>query len=155
MVTDPGTMLSFPRLDCADALGLGPDDSDSDFDGITVGAGDNCPVDFNLTQNDVEIDGVGDACDLCAFVEDPAQTDTDMNGIGDACECIGPFYWPGDIDLTGTVDAGDFFILEFNFGNTGVTPANGDQNCDDVIDGADYTLWADHDGRSNSEFDPS
>ena len=155
MVTDPATMFSFPRLDCGNALGLGPDDDDSDFDDITVGEGDNCPAVFNVAQNDVEGDGVGDACDVCAFVSDPAQIDTDENGTGDACECIGPDHWPGDVDQDGDVDSGDFLILEFNFGDTGVLPTNGDQNCDDVIDGADYTLWADHLGRNNSELDPS
>ena len=95
--------------------------------------------------------------ELCfgPFVEDTAQIDSDMNGVGDACECIGPDQWPGDLDGSDLVDGTDLLILGFNFGGTGVTPGQGDQNCDDVVDGADYTLWADHDGRSSDELDPS
>jgi hypothetical protein len=161
-VTDPATMLSFPRLDCADALGLGPDDADSDFDGITVGAGDNCPLLSNTGQSDVEADGVGDRCDVCPLAEDGPdagagnQLDSDGDGTGDACECTGRDFWAGDVDGSGVVDdQSDIFVLEFNFGDTGVTPSDGDQNCDDVVDGADYTLWADHLGRASSEIDLS
>ncbi len=163
LVTDPATMFGFPRLDCANALGLLPGDDDSDFDGITVDDGDNCPADFNPAQGDIEDDivnasagdGVGDRCDVCVFVIDPDQTDSDQDGLGDACVCTGPDLWPGDVDGNGEVDdQSDIFILGFNFGNSGgVTPAQGDQNCDDVIDGADYTLWADHFGRLSSEAD--
>ena len=154
VITDSSTGFSFPRLDCAEALGLGPDDADDDFDDITVGEGDNCPAVPNPVQGDVELDGYGDRCDVCIFVEDPDQTDTDMDGLGDACECTGALLWPGDVDGSGLVDGTDLFILEFNFGrDDGVGPANGDQNCDGIIDGADYTLWADHLGRSNTEAD--
>lgn len=153
-VTDGSTGFSFPRLDCADALGLGPEDDDSDFDGIPVGAGDNCPLVRNPMQGDVELDGVGDRCDVCVFVEDPDQADADMDGLGDACTCTGNLYWPGDVNRNGAVGNSDLGILESNFGrNDGVGLTDGDQNCDGIVDGADYTLWADHWGRSNLEAD--
>ena len=93
---------------------------------------------------------------MCVYVPDPDQSDTDMNGLGDACECTGPLLWPGDIDGNGLVDnASDIFILAFNFDQPGpFIPTDGDQNCDDAIDGADYTIWADNFGRSSDEANP-
>jgi hypothetical protein len=47
---------------------------------------DNCPANYNPSQNDVDADNRGDACDNCVNVYNPDQLDTDMDGIGDACD---------------------------------------------------------------------
>jgi len=59
--------------------------NDSDADGISDG-GDNCALDANLDQADLERDGAGDVCDRCpsAFARD--QSDRDGDGVGDACD---------------------------------------------------------------------
>jgi len=58
--------------------------SDLDNDG-SVDSEDNCPLDPN-DQQDSDGDRVGDSCDNCVDVFNPAQEDTDGNGIGDVCE---------------------------------------------------------------------
>ena len=73
---------------------------DADEDGVPDGR-DNCPEVSNPEQEDSDLDGVGDACqvepdadedgvpdaeDNCPEVANVEQTDTNENGIGDACE---------------------------------------------------------------------
>ncbi len=51
------------------------------------GASIVCPADGFV---DTDGDGVGDGCDRCPTVADPAQLDTDGDGVGDACDpCTG------------------------------------------------------------------
>ena len=45
-----------------------------DFDGDNVGTGDNCPDDYNPDQNDLNQNGIGDACD----------EDDDSDGVEDS-----------------------------------------------------------------------
>lgn len=40
---------------------------------------------FNPRQFDYDKDEVGDRCDNCPYVHNPAQIDTDNNGEGDSC----------------------------------------------------------------------
>ena len=57
--------------------------------GQSVGCDDNCTNIVNANQDDIDTDGIGDACDNCVAAINPAQTDTDSDGLGDPCDsCI-------------------------------------------------------------------
>jgi len=58
---------------------------DSDADGYSD-ALDNCPSNYNPSQNDVDRDGRGDVCDNCPNVNNPTQQDIDGDGLGDECD---------------------------------------------------------------------
>ena len=103
-------------------------DQDDDNDGRTDGT-DNCPTVANVNvavvdcngngvvpeagedvgqQCDRDGDGVGDACDVCADLNNPTQADRDDDGAGDSCDnCIDTPNPPnqGDHDCN---DDGDF-----------------------------------------------
>jgi len=58
---------------------------DEDGDGYCY-SDDNCPLDSNPDQSDVDTDGVGDVCDNCAATVNTDQADFDRDGLGDACD---------------------------------------------------------------------
>ncbi|HTM68410.1 MAG TPA: thrombospondin type 3 repeat-containing protein, partial [Candidatus Binatia bacterium] len=85
--------------------------NDDDGDGI-CGSVDNCPFVANPTQQDVDGDGLGDACDPdwdndgvanaadnCPYDVNPDQADTDHDGAGNACD--------SDYDGDGVIDSQD------------------------------------------------
>jgi hypothetical protein len=61
--------------------GCGVPDTDSDGDGV-ADCNDNCVSLPNPGQEDCDLDGIGDACELASG----SQWDTDGNGIPDQCE---------------------------------------------------------------------
>jgi hypothetical protein len=63
------------------ACGCGTADVDSDGDGV-ADCIDNCDNIANPAQQDCDLDGVGDACELASG----SAVDTDTNGIPDNCE---------------------------------------------------------------------
>ena len=74
----------------------GPSGRDIDYDGVPDRS-DNCIAVFNADQQDLDGNGIGDACDgdfdgvqspfdNCDGVENPNQADRDGDGRGDACD---------------------------------------------------------------------
>jgi hypothetical protein len=59
--------------------------SDTDLDGLGD-ACDICPDDFDPAQADQDADRVGDACDNCLSVRNDNQADVDSDGEGDLCD---------------------------------------------------------------------
>jgi len=101
---DPG----FPLNVCAQDSCPSDLYDDTDSDGICVGdtfgppmtgGGDNCPGIPNLTQDDGDGDGVGDACDNCPSIANALQRDGDSDGTGDLCDA--------DIDGDGIPNASE------------------------------------------------
>ncbi|MCC6408758.1 MAG: thrombospondin type 3 repeat-containing protein [Planctomycetes bacterium] len=60
--------------------GCGVSDVDADGDGL-ANCVDNCPTGFNPLQEDCDVDGIGDACELAT-----ASFDVDTDGIPDECQ---------------------------------------------------------------------
>jgi len=63
---------------------------DVDRDGV-VDACDNAPVHTNPGQSDLDLDGIGDLADLCPTLAnaDNPTADSDRDGIGNACDPCG------------------------------------------------------------------
>jgi lysophospholipase L1-like esterase len=57
---------------------------------------------------------------------------------------------PGDVNLSGRVDGGDFTLLAGNFGRSGREWHEGDINFDGTVDGSDFAVLAGNFGRSMS-----
>jgi hypothetical protein len=70
--------------DRPNAYACGSGSQDGDFDGVPDNL-DNCPTIANTSQDDLEGDKHGDACDNCISVVND-QTNGDGDALGDACD---------------------------------------------------------------------
>jgi len=133
--------------------------ADPDGDGV-YGAADNCPNGYNPGQEDLDGDGLGNACDPdvdgdgvaneidnCPLVYNPGQQDTDGDGVGDACCCL----FIGNIDRSpdGLVTMGDLTVLiDHLFITLTLLPCPEEGNVDLSTDGlvtmGDLTVLIDH-----------
>ncbi len=113
----------------------------------------------STNQEDGDSDGVGNACDNCASLSNPAQEDSyppGGNGCGNACECEGNF--DKDYDQDGT-DASTFkkdFGRSKISGNpcTSAALCNGDFECDTDVDGTNASAFKTDFGRSKISGNP-
>lgn len=104
-----------------------------------AGSGDSDPpcvdVAFDVIINcgeDGDGDGVGEDCDNCPLDYNPSQEDCDGDGVGNVCDC------PGDLDCDNLVDLSDLAELLAHYdATTGMTYAQGDLDDDGDVDLSD------------------
>ncbi|HEV8199640.1 MAG TPA: thrombospondin type 3 repeat-containing protein [Candidatus Polarisedimenticolia bacterium] len=118
-----------------------------------ISESDNCPLDPNPKQEDIDLDGQDDACDpdgdgdglsndngVCPFTFDPSQADRDGDGLGDACDPC-----PDDAD---EVTAWTTGIPEIGVDPKPIVPDSDGDGTPDACDGTRY--WPTFPGLSGS-----
>jgi hypothetical protein len=81
------------------ALGINPNDPDSDDDGLLDGG--EVALGTNPNDPDHDDDGDLDGADNCPFIVNASQQNSDAFAAGDLCQC-------GDVNGTGTVTVADY-----------------------------------------------
>lgn len=76
-----------PPDNCPDVANVSQEDADGDGAGDAC---DNCRTTPNASQGDRDGDGVGDVCDNCENAYNPMQADVDGDGFGNACDVNTP-----------------------------------------------------------------
>jgi hypothetical protein len=108
-----------------------------------------CPGDIFI---DCDNDSVDDRIDNCPVDYNPSQEDTyppQGNGIGDACDCVGNFNCDSNVDANDVGDLlSDFGRSIYNNPCTNASPCNGDFLCDGDVDADDVTEFLENFGRS-------
>jgi len=132
---------------------------DDDEDGLTD-CNDNCPDVANVDQDDLDTDGIGDACDddidgdgvlnvddNCVYAYNPNQEDENQDGTGDACACVCGSW--GDVNGDDAVNPTDvvFMVNKVYKESDQLTVwdmcpyPTGDANCDDAVNPTDVVLY--------------
>lgn len=161
VVTIPAGSSSDPNVTClagsfTDNVEVPEPDPDRDGDGHPDND-DNCPSNSNPGQEDIDGDGLGDACDddndrdgvrdaidNCPKVSNPSQADRDDDGSGDACD---PFT-DRDTDRDGTPDSKDNCLAARNASQSDSDNDGIGDACDNTVgEGGDTTF----DSRSNRQ----
>ena len=88
--------------------------------------------------------GPGDVMYVGPGAVDVINRQLSADDIAGAQFVYGPPPIPGDASLDGLVDGVDYTIWADHFLQTGQTRVSGDFTRDGKVDGADYTVWADH-----------
>ena len=117
---------------------------------------DNCPLDPNPDQADLDVDGFGDVCDVCPNINNPDQNDTDQvnltnttlkpDGIGDLCDNCPTLYNPDQSDVN---NDGQGDLCDFDDDTDGDGVNDFEDNCPRVPNGIN------EDNQNNTFGDPN